>query len=153
MIIHPLQLKEYRNRWFLLGWDENLNSIRTLALDRIQDTEVVEDTAKNSMRAPLNNRFSHLIGVSVPETNPEPVMLRVVAGQVPYLLTKPLHASQRAGETFADGSRLFTFQLQLNFELESELMALGERVEVVAPQMLRSRIAQRLKLAVAAYSG
>ena len=41
--IHPYFLKQYRNRWFLLGYNPEYKDISNLALDRIIKIEVTEE--------------------------------------------------------------------------------------------------------------
>jgi len=147
----PHQLREYRNRWFLLGTHSIASEPVTLALDRIQElTPGAERKSQVTFNAA--ERYRHIVGVSVPSAEPIPVCVWASAEQVPYLMTKPFHSSQQSSEPGPNGSRYFTYLLQLNYELESELLAFGERVEVIAPESLRLRLAERLMLALARYS-
>lgn len=38
-VFHPYLLKEYRNRWFVIGRKENTASVTILALDRIREVK------------------------------------------------------------------------------------------------------------------
>jgi len=64
---------------------------------------------------------------------------------VQYLLTKPLHWSQRKVREESDGAVVFAYQLTWNTELENLLLSFGEWVEVLAPEDLRQQIAGRVR--------
>ena len=67
------------------------------------------------------------------------------------MLTKPLHSSQRAiGKD--DYGVTIELTVQLNFELEKEILALGEGVMVLKPSRLKQRILNNLTNAVDIYS-
>ena len=78
------------------------------------------------------------------------VRLRLSLNRAPYVLTKPLHASQRVtgrGDRYVE----IGLTVQHSFELESELLALGEDVQVVAPPLLRRRLRELTRAAAEAY--
>jgi predicted DNA-binding transcriptional regulator YafY len=149
----PYLLKEYNNRWFLIGWEHDERAIYTLALDRIVELE--EDIMGDYYRDPCfdaDERYRHLIGVTLPENaQPETVRLRVDAAQAPYLVTKPPHHTQR--EEYSDETHtIFSYLLIPNYELQSQILALGEKVEVLAPEHLRARIAERARRLAGLYA-
>ena len=37
VIVHPIRLKEFDNKWYLIGFSEHHNSMRTFGLDRIYE--------------------------------------------------------------------------------------------------------------------
>lgn len=149
----PYLLKEYNNRWFLIGHNHSEHKTWTLALDRIlaiapnKRTAYYRDPAFN-----VESWFRDIIGVTVLEdVKKQEVVIRVSPLQARYLETKPLHHSQRVIQrdtTFVD----FVYSLQANYELEAALLELGERVEVLSPASLRERIKERLSRALEQYS-
>lgn len=144
-ILSPYLLKEYNNRWFLIAYDHQEQLIRTFALDRILEAE--HYLLGNFYRHPAfhpDTYFKDIIGVSLPEEgSPIEVLLRVDAAQAPYLETKPLHQSQVL-QSQEEAGTVFRFFLYPNYELESAILALGERAEVLAPAALRDRIRERI---------
>ena len=70
---------------------------------------------------------------------------------MPYVLTKPLHPSQREGATTPAGTEI-TLRVALNRELESLLLSFGADVEVLAPPALRESIRQVAGAVVARYA-
>ena len=41
VVFHPHFLKEYNNRWYLLGHNERFNDVSIIALDRIEDIKEI----------------------------------------------------------------------------------------------------------------
>jgi predicted DNA-binding transcriptional regulator YafY len=148
---HPYYLKEYRNRWFVLGVKNKNSPVLTLALDRIasiKESTIRYDAAKNFN---VNEYFQQVIGVTVEASGrAEEVVLFADRETAPYILTKPLHHSQKIIETEPSGMK-FSICVQLNFELEREILGFGDRVKVVAPEKLKRRIKEKLEQALDLY--
>ncbi len=147
----PYLLKEYNNRWFAIGYHHHHEGQSTIALDRIR--EVVE-SVKPYFEDPNFDPFTwdrDIIGVSMHNDKPkEVVVLRTFGKLKDYLRTKPLHHSQKyIGNV--NGQATFTLEIIANYELESVLLSLGEELEVVSPEWLRSKIAERLRMGVDRY--
>lgn len=151
-IIHPFLIKEYNNRWFLLGWKPDTNKYIVLGLDRIITFKETGNSIIKSKQKELTKLRKNIIGVSLTEgAKPVEVKLWVAAAQVPYIITKPLHSTQKLIEELSDGC-IFTFQLVPNFELEQTVLMYGERVKVLEPVEFSERIKTRLKEALELYN-
>ena len=57
------------------------------------------------------------------------------AEQSKYVMTKPLHPSQKVIRENADGSCLLMIEVVINFELYSVLMSYGSGLRVLSPRM------------------
>lgn len=148
IIFYPYLLKEYRNRWFLLGQKKEGNLL-TLALDRIEGFNILEKEkyVKNTL-FDTDTFFDNAIGVSKSLNQRElPIVLKIDRVHVPYVITKPIHASQKFLVREKDGSCLFQIDVIWNYELEREILGFGECVEVLAPRNLRKTIRKRLEAA------
>lgn len=148
---HPYLLKEFRNRWFLIGVKTEDDPVLTLALDRIVDIEpsAIPFIAREGFDP--EEYFRDVIGVTVnPGQKPVKVRLFVTHRHAQYVITKPLHHSQKV---VAKDSKGITFEIevQLNYELEKEILGLGDGVMVISPQRLKRNIAGRLKKALDRY--
>lgn len=144
-VVSPLLLKEYNKRWFLIAWDHGRDRIQTFPLDRIQLLAEAPDTAYQQVEEFSPDRyFRDIVGVSFYDdhTEVQDIRLWVAARQAPYLITKPLHASQEILVSDAEGT-LFGYRLIPNYELESLLLALGDAAEIKAPNSLRQRLQER----------
>ncbi|SEJ80065.1 Predicted DNA-binding transcriptional regulator YafY, contains an HTH and WYL domains [Dyadobacter sp. SG02] len=149
----PYLLKEHRNRWFVLGHSHQRHSLLlTLALDRIQTLH--EDTSEPyrvNTSLDLSTHYSDVIGVTktAGQRNTE-VIFRIEHAHAPYVITKPLHASQKLLSSDAQG-KIFSIRVVLNFELERELLGFGAKIEVLGPRILRKQIRQELARAAGHY--
>ncbi|WP_341832644.1 WYL domain-containing protein [Sphingobacterium thalpophilum] len=154
LVFSPYLLKEYRNRWFLIGQHKKSEGLMTLALDRIN---AIEEMGKNSYReytgVDFERYFSDAIGVTKTQKDRgHRVILQVNAKNAPYVATKPLHASQQILDKKEDGSILIRIDVVLNFELEREILGFGESIKVLSPRNLQTRIKQRLAAATQLYA-
>ncbi|MEO3236592.1 helix-turn-helix transcriptional regulator, partial [Parabacteroides distasonis] len=93
--VHPYFLKEYNNRWFLLGLDEHYYVLTTFALDRILSISTSHKKYVDN-DVDFAEYFDDVIGVTVfPNEAVQKVKLWVAKEQYPYIRTKPLHGSQK----------------------------------------------------------
>ncbi len=141
----PHLLKEYRNRWFVLGMRAGNPYPHTLALDRIKQI-LVQPEHIFVENAILNvSYFEGMIGVSKSvEQSPETVTFWVNSHHAPYLKTKPFHSSQHIQADLGTLGCIFRIEVILNYELERELLGFGESLEVLSPESLRTKIANRI---------
>jgi predicted DNA-binding transcriptional regulator YafY len=148
---HPYYLKEYRNRWFVLGIKKRNTPVMTLALDRI--IAILESDAKfvSPQSFHVSEFFNDVIGVTVNQNSkPDKVVIFADNETAPYIVTKPLHHSQQIVETLPNGM-IFSINVQLNFELEREILGFGDRIKVLAPERLKRRIKEQFENALDLY--
>jgi len=146
----PYLLKEFRNRWFVVGRRKKGKPLVNLALDRIIKIEEA-DVKFIPNDIDLEAYYKVAIGVSVePHLKTEKVRLFVSRKLAPYVETKPLHHSQKTVERNHFGI-VIELDIQHNFELEKEILGFGEEVRVMAPERLKQSILKRLKTAVNYY--
>ncbi|OYU96273.1 MAG: WYL domain-containing protein [Bacteroidetes bacterium B1(2017)] len=150
-VICPYLLKEYRNRWFLMGANKKGFAIMILALDRI---ESFEELAKESYLKPsvdFSNYFNDVIGVSkLPNQKPLLITMKISNEHAPYILTKPFHSSQKILTKDQEGT-IFTIEVIWNYELEREILGFGEQLKVLGPRRISGKIKSRLKQTLAQY--
>ncbi len=148
---HPYLLKEFRNRWFLLGSKKEQKDLLTLALDRLIDLEPSKVKFRPKANFSADQYFKHAIGVTVsPSLAPQKIMLRFSHRHAPYALTKPLHWTQQEVERDRQGVTV-SLEVQHNYELEKEILAFGDGVTVIAPEKLRRNIEVRISNALDFY--
>ncbi|MEL6250370.1 MAG: WYL domain-containing protein [Bacteroidota bacterium] len=150
-IFYPYLLKEFRNRWFLVGRRKNQGGILNLALDRIIQVSESEELYLEDKDFDASTYFKHAIGVSVsPNIETEEIKLFVNHTHAPYVITKPLHPSQELVDKDNYGI-IISLQVQHNFELEKEILAFGDGIKVIKPERLKRKIKDRLKGAIDLY--
>ncbi|MCH2199572.1 MAG: WYL domain-containing protein [Flavobacteriales bacterium] len=149
---HPYLLKEHRNRWFVIGRNQKSDQLLNLALDRIREINRSSKAFLPNENFDPERHFQHVIGVTV-NVNEEPqeVILRFNRNTSPYVLTKPLHSSQKFLGRDERGT-VVSLTVQWNYELERDLLSFGENVQVLAPERLKRSIRQRLSEAIDVYN-
>lgn len=139
-IIHPYFLKQYNNRWFLFGLNNEYKSISNLALDRV--LEISESDIEFEMQyiVDFEEFFEDMIGVTMPVgALPQKILLKIKASSWPYIKTKPLHGSQKIKEV-NDEYTLVELNLIINYELISLLFSYAENITVIEPLLLAEEI-------------
>ncbi len=149
---HAYLLKEYNNRWFVVGHAEGNSQLMTLALDRIVSIKTVEKVPYKSLHSFNPETFyKDIIGVTVNTGDPvETVELFIKRSNAPYVITKPLHHTQEIISKSREGI-LIRINVKLNYELEREILGFGESIIVMKPERLKRKIAKRLKQGVKNY--
>lgn len=149
---HPRLLKEFNNRWFLIGMGNKSRGIVNLALDRIISIDYDFTIAYSEFEFDADEFYKNVVGVTVNRERPAVIKLKVNKYHAPYVITKPIHNSQRTVQKNEDGSVIITFLVKLNFELERIILGYGDAIEVLKPERLRKQIQKRLGLAHQLYS-
>jgi predicted DNA-binding transcriptional regulator YafY len=138
-ILHPYHLKEYRNRWYLIGYHHELKEIRTYCFDRI--LEVQEDHSVDFQDTGFDpaEYFQSTVGIIVPHDKPQHIVLRFSAKQGKYILTLPIHESQEILEV-NDAFITVSLDVAPNYELFALILGWGAEVEVLKPTEMRDQI-------------
>jgi len=152
IIFYPYLLKEYRNRWFVLGANRKGKAIMILALDRIEHFKEINSEKYHKAEFDVSNYFNDVIGVSkMPNQTAQTVVIKIIKEHAPYIITKPLHPSQKILREDVDGT-IFSIEVIWNFELERELLGFGEQVKILSPKRLSGKIQSRMKHTLSKYS-
>ncbi len=148
----PYLLKEYRNRWFVLGLSHQRHApLLTLALDRIQTIEAHTDEYRENKIIDLATYYNDVLGVTKSPNQPDrEVVFWIDNANAPYVTTKPLHPTQKLLSEEADG-KIFSIRVILNFELERELLGFGPRRRVLGPRILVKQIKAQLRKTMERY--
>lgn len=152
-IYFPYLLKEYRNRWFMIGLPKKSSVLVTLALDRIIEFhEIPTETFVDHAGADFDRYFGDCLGVTKSARDRgQKVLLKFDAYNAPYVLTKPLHHSQQLVHEDESGI-IIRIDVVLNFELEREILGFGDCVKVLGPKLLQHNIKKRLERAAHQYA-
>ena len=147
--VKPIALKQFRCRWYMIAELDD-GSTYSFPLDRIMQLTKGEKVSPS--RHNVDELFADAYGIiREASTPPEKIILKVEREQANYFLSRPLHASQRVVERT---SEFVTFSLRLcpTYDFVMELLSHGPKVEVVAPQSLRTSIAARINEMSTIYS-
>lgn len=149
---HPCYLKQFNNRWFAFGLNAVYgNPYWNLALDRIENLSET-DLKYSTSEIDWEDYFYDIIGVTRPEGGEvQEILLKFTPDIAPYIITKPLHPSQKHNNT-TTGLEV-RIKVIPNYELERLILSFGEQVAVVSPEDFKKRIAGRISQAYNFYAG
>ena len=136
LVLHPYYLKQYNNRWFLFGLNDKYKSISNMALDRIVSFETITLKYIKNKSINFNEYFEDIIGVTMPDKGKlAKIELLFTNEEAPYVLTKPIHGSQKKKKHDENGLTL-TIEVIPNIEFEKLILSFGDKVKVVSPKKI-----------------
>jgi predicted DNA-binding transcriptional regulator YafY len=150
-LIHPYHLKEYRNRWYLIGYNDTYSGIRTYCLDRILSVSAEENVRFTDKGFDARKYYENVIGVSVINRKPVEILIEFSEVQAQYVITQPLHHSQQRVTEIKDRI-VFRYFLVPNFELIAAILYWGEEVKVLKPKQLTDKILQITRKTIDGYT-
>ena len=142
ILFAPYFLKLYKQRWYMFG-EKDGGGLRTYALDRVTEMEVTSTRFQMPKGIKMETYFGSIVGITSSKAPVRDVVIQTTATRAKYLRALPLHLSLQ--EETHDFYSIFRYRLKLNYELISELMAMGPDVTVVAPRELQMMIVERLR--------
>lgn len=158
LLLHPYLLKQYNNRWFLLGAANNDKIILTFALDRIDGFEIKPQLKFYECPTNVEEQFEDIVGVTFPkEGKIETIVFWSSENSYNYIQTKPIHGSQkiinnkeeeinyRKKYTLPEEGHLIKLKCIINYELKRELMSYFDEVIVLEPEILRNELSATIK--------
>ncbi|NEW80792.1 MAG: WYL domain-containing transcriptional regulator [Mariniphaga sp.] len=141
----PYLLREYLNRWYVIGLLSDSNEIRTFGLDRIVGAQ---DTGRKFKKEKINDilsLFRNVIGINAAEQDiAEDIELVCMTFQGNLLKTLPMHASQKVIRETPD-EIVFSYKLVVNFELKHRLLMMATQAKVVKPVSLKEEMEKLLR--------
>lgn len=155
--IYPYLLKEYNRRWFLFASAEADGKLLCFGLDRIGKVRPLPSHKYVEYNGDIFEYFEDIIGVTnISDTPIYSVYFWVSDSSMDYVLTKPLHESQRSvkGEKEQGfrskyqklvGGRYFRIDCKFNYELIRELSSFGNDLLVVEPKEIQDKIVDRIE--------
>lgn len=140
----PYLLKEYQNRWYLIGLVDGMTEFRTFGIDRITELSITEKTFKPDAKQDPSELFENTIGLTYNLSQIKDVVLSFTPTQGKYIKSLPLHKSQ---EVLIDNNEEFRVKLRIipNLEFRQKILMHGRTVIVIEPVELRDEIKKTLQ--------
>ena len=141
-ILHPYYVKQFNNRWFLFGLNDEYNTISTIALDRIVKMEIVDNIPFIiNEHVDFEHYFDDVVGVTIPKDNiaKEHIVLKFSKERFPYITSKPIHHSQK---TESEDECIISIEVRPNRELDAQILSYGSDVEVLESAVYRAHISK-----------
>lgn len=150
LTIHPYYIKQFNNRWFLFGLNGEYGTIYNLPLDRIISIQGTDEHYIENKNIDFEDYFDDVIGVTIPrEGKPESITLKFSPERLQYVLSKPLHHSQKIKDKQMG---IIEITVIPNKELESLILSFGNQVEVISPPHYREQIYHQITDLITRYS-
>lgn len=150
-IVHPYFIKQYNNRWFLFGYstDGVHDNIVNMPFDRIKRIShaavpFVENTICN-----FEDFFEDIIGVTKTKAELQRIVLWVAPNRLPYIISKPLHHSQRNCRA-SEG--IIELRVVPNKEFYQLLLSFGPDIEILEPAEIRMKMADYAQQMIEKYN-
>jgi predicted DNA-binding transcriptional regulator YafY len=140
VIVHPVLLKEFDSRWYLIGYSEYHQALRTFGFDRIYEPIALKKAYKPTVQAEVDLYCNDLYGVYPYENEiKQKVVFRTTPLLTNYFESYPIHESQKAKKNeygFCD----FTLQVVPTVELVRVLRSYGKAIKVLQPAWLATEV-------------
>lgn len=152
--VEPYLLKQFRNRWYLIGkiiemsgekddLHKQINGeIYNFSLDRFSQEKGIINTQETFKNPNFDAKefYENCFGILKPETHknktPEEVILSFEPIQGRYAKKLPLHHSQEI--IFEDKKEVrIRLKIYITYDFVQEIFHFGENVKVIAPQSLK----------------
>ena len=150
VLLEPLFLKIFRQRWYITGRNSADGKIKTYALDRISALRLTTDTFTPDPTFDPAEYSRNAFGIIFSEGEVRKIELKVDTRQAKYFRALPLHHSQE--EFVHDEYSIFTYRLRITPDFVEELLSHGARVTVLAPPELRAMVKKELQEALDNYN-
>jgi len=148
--LNPYGLKEYANRWYVIGEINGSKEIRTFGLDRIENLNIQlqKFTPKKNLN-PLQE-FENVVGLIYSKHEIQRVVLSFTSFQGNYLKTLAIHHSQKI---ITDNEQELKIELLLkpNIELIQKILSFGDSVTVLEPSWLVEEVKLQLENSLKKY--
>ncbi|GAB4200814.1 MAG: WYL domain-containing protein [Bacteroidia bacterium] len=146
-IFHPHYLKEYRQRWYVIGYNETEKQDHyVLGLERMIKINILPDEKYISPSEDYKEYFYDIIGVTKEKNKkPQNIILKVHPEFEKYIITRPFHPSQKNKKNDKDNWREIQLKVIINEELVNHLMPYIHYIKVEEPEELKDKIKARLK--------
>ncbi|MEI7474807.1 MAG: WYL domain-containing protein [bacterium] len=144
-IVSTCLLKEYHNRWYLVGYSARVKDLLVMALDRIKAV----DPSKSPYQADINfiseDFFKYSFGITqIHGAKPEKILLSFTPHQAQYILSQPLHQSQKL---ILENSKEVQIELEVYItqELIMSILGYGAGVKVLKPVHFKKQIKELIQ--------
>ena len=149
--LQPYLLKEYQNRWYVVGSLGDRDEFRTFGIDRIHELKVHDELFKAAKQITPLELFEHTVGLTYSYHEQQEVLLSFTPFQAKYVKSLPLHKSQKVVSESKEEVNI-SLDIIPNYELKQKIMMLGENVKVLKPQWLADEIKDSLQKSLKNYT-
>lgn len=151
ILIEPYFVKIFKQRWYVIAYNREKQAMRTYALDRIKELDVMQTKFEFPKDFNPYDYFYDCYGIIRDDEIKECIVkIKTTADQAKYLRDLPLHYSQKEVESNNDTS-IFEYYIKPSFDFKKELLSMGAEVEVMEPEWFREGVAEEIEIILNKY--
>lgn len=138
--VEPYFVKVFKQRWYVIAYNREKEAMRTYALDRIKELNMVQNKFEFPKDFNPSEYFRYCYGIiRDDEIEACTVEIKVNAYQAKYLRDLPLHHSQREVES-NNKTSVFEYFIEPSFDFKKELFSMGAEVDVMKPEWFKEEL-------------
>lgn len=134
IIFYPFYLKEYKGRWYALGYKDGLEGVYKLPLDRIRDYSYSILPFPEEYTFDPDKYFHDIIGVTRLSGEPKEIRFLVKNRLAPFINRNPIHHSQKTVYRHENGDLEFTVNIIPNREFYNLIFDFQPDIQVISPR-------------------
>lgn len=134
IIFYPMYLKEYKGRWFALGYKDGLRGVYKLPIDRIRDFSYAILPFPEGLSFNPHDYFKDIIGVTKLSGDIREIKFEVKNKIAPFIKQNPLHHSQKLVECQENGDMVFTINIIPNREFFNIIFERQPYIRIISPK-------------------
>lgn len=150
-LLHPYLLKEYKNRWYVIGYLEGKSNVTTFGLDRIAHLKIVNESFEKEVGFEHDKYFNNSFGITRPDSPAMEIILEFSSKQAPYIKSLPIHSTQKVIKETKNYIRI-SIKVIPCYELYEYILSKTPDVKIISPQAVVNHIQEALKAALKKYS-
>ena len=136
IVIHPFLIKEFENRWYIIGYSEAHEEVRTFGLDRVSEPLLLKSKYFETDIKVVHEYLHAVYGVfPIPKAKLQTIKIMASQLGTHYFQAYPLHESQTIHKE-SNGTSWITFELIPSIELCRYFLSQGRHVVIVSPRWL-----------------
>jgi len=142
--IEPYLLREYQDRWYIVGIETESKTDRTFGVDRISELRITDKIFKPDKEIDVIHLFDDIIGVFYSNDSAEKVILSFTHTQGKYIKSLPMHKSQKI---IVDNENELRVELTIipNYEFIQKILMHNSNIKVIEPKWLVKEVKELLK--------
>ena len=134
IIFYPFYLKEYKGRWYALGYKDGLQGVYKLPLDRIRDYSYSILPFPDEYSFDPDEYFRDIIGVTKLSGEVKEVRFLVKNKLAPFIKQNPVHHSQKIVYRHENGDMEFTIEIIPNREFYNLIFDYQPNIQIISPR-------------------
>ena len=142
--LKPYLVREYQDRWYIVGIEKTSSDFRTFGIDRIETIEMSDKTFRITKDLNAAELFDDIVGVNYSNGKTEKVVLSFTHLKGKYIKSLPMHKSQKIILDTENELRVEPHVIP-NYELIHKILMHGNEVKVLEPKWLVNDIKKELQ--------